>query len=279
MDSADSAHPLHAARLRTGGWIYVDGRPALEVKSEGAESSETLNICDRLLQDFREPNFQCREPALSADAFHVRISMSPASKIVVLAALLVVPSTSQVKVEGRGATRRFISQRYGFSMAVPRGWGVSIGLDTPVYFYAPPGERFIQASIPKGGAEITVGSHDTMPGPGKSATTPEAWALADAHAMASSLPSIRPFRFPKESGASDAVTCSYDEPTFSPDQRTQHSVAIFWKFSRKMFAAHLNYNARDSHVPAFEKTFFETIRSIRPLDRPHGRNTAKRLTE
>jgi hypothetical protein len=67
---------------------------------------------------------------------------------------------------------------------------------------------------------------------------------------------------PKESGASRAVMCSYDEPTFGPDQHTQHSVAIFWEVGDKLFAAHLNYNANDSNGPAFEKVFLQTVRSL-----------------
>jgi len=72
---------------------------------------------------------------------------------------------------------------------------------------------------------------------------------------------------PRESGASRAVTCSYDEATLSPDQHTQHSVAIFWEFDQKLFAAHLNYNANDSNGPALEKVFLQTVRSIRPFDK------------
>lgn len=192
--------------------------------------------------------------------------MSLLSKIVFLTAFLAAPSRSQVKVEGRGATRRFISQEYGFSMAVPKGWGVSTGLDTPVFFYAPPSKRFVQDAIPPGGAVITTNAHDMVSGQEKSATTPAAWALANVRIVASSTPPIKPFKFPRESRISRAVTCSYDEVTLSPEQRTQHSVAIFWDFGQKLFAAHLNYNANDSRGPAFERVFFQTIRSIRPLN-------------
>ena len=203
-------------------------------------------------------------------------------RFVFLALLLAAPSVTQVRVEGHGAAKRFISENYGFSMAVPVGWGVSIGLDTPVYFHAPSGERFVQASIPKEGAVIRTQSHDKVFGLSKSVATPEAWALADASAAASSIPPIKPLQFPMESGVSHAVTCSYDEPTFSPDQRTQHSVAVFWDFGQKLFAAHLNYNAHDSKEPAFEKVFFQTVRSIRPLDKyneplGHRANRRKKL--
>jgi hypothetical protein len=193
--------------------------------------------------------------------------MSLVSKIVFLTALLAAPGASQGRVEGRGDARRFISQKYMFSMAVPAGWGVSTLLATPVFFYAPPSERFVQAAIPQGGAAITTEPHDTVSGQGKSAATPEEWALADARAFGPNSTPIEPFRMPSESRASRAVICSYDEATFSPDQRKQHSVAIFWEFNKKLFAAHLNYNAGEPKGPALEKVFLKTIRSLRPLDK------------
>jgi hypothetical protein len=70
---------------------------------------------------------------------------------------------------------------------------------------------------------------------------------------------------PKESGVSRAIMLSYDEPTLSLDQQTQHSVAIFWEIGQKLFAAHLNYNANDPNGAAFEKLFLDVMRSIRPL--------------
>jgi hypothetical protein len=187
------------------------------------------------------------------------------SNIAVLALLLAGPAASQGTTEGRGPEKRFISQRYAFSMAVPVGWGVSTGLDTPVYFYAPHAGRFIQDRIPQSGAVITVESHDAMSGDARSATTPQALALASTRALASGVPPIEPFRFSKESGASDAVTSSYDEANYSPDLLIQHSIAVFWQFGSKLFAAHLNYNANDPKGPTFRRTFFRTIRSLRPL--------------
>jgi hypothetical protein len=186
-------------------------------------------------------------------------------KILFLVVLLVPPGASQGRVEGRGAARRFVSPRYMFSMAVPLGWGVSTELDTPVFFYARSSERFVQDEIPQGGAVITTESHDTTSGLSRSATTPEAWALADVRAFASNTPPIKPFQMPRESGASIAVMCSYDETIFSPDQRVKHSVAIFWEFRKRLLAAHLNYNANDPSGPAFEKVFLRTVRSVRPV--------------
>ena len=152
-------------------------------------------------------------------------------------------------------------------MAVPVGWGVSTGLDTPVYFYAPSSERFVQDQIPRGGAVITVGSHDTVGAQRKLATTPEAWARVETRALASSIPAVEPFEFPKASEVSHAVISSYDEPTFSPDERQQHSVAVFWTYDQHMFSAYLNYNAGDPNAAKFENVFLQTLRSVRPLQK------------
>ena len=191
--------------------------------------------------------------------------MSVVWKNVVIAGLLAAAAASQGRVEGRGAARRFVSQKYRFSMAVPAGWAVSTRLETPVFFYDPFSERFVQDHIPRGGAVITVEPQDTASRPARSATTPEAWALADTRAFATNNPAIEPLRMPTESGIARAVGCSYDEPPDSPDQQTQHSVAIFWEFNQKLFAAHLNYNANDSNGPTLEKVLLDAVRSIRPL--------------
>lgn len=190
------------------------------------------------------------------------------SKVVVGAILLAGLGASQGKVKRRGATRRFVSQKYRFSMAVPAGWGVSTQLDTPVFFFARrSSDRFIQDNIPKGGAVITTTAQDIRGGARKSATTPEAWALIEARAVASKTPKVERFEVSEESGVSRAVVCSSDEATFSPEQRPQHSVAIYWEFEQKLFAAHLNYNAGDPDGPRLEKIFFQAVRSIRPIDK------------
>lgn len=192
--------------------------------------------------------------------------MSLASRIALLGIFVATAAASEGTVEGRGTTRRFISEKYKFTMAVPVGWSVSTGLDTPVYFFAPPGERFVQATIPRGGAAITVEPHEAVSGRAKSATTPEAWALADARALGSRVPTTEAFQFPNASRASNAVLSSYDEATYSPDERTQHVVAIFWEHDGKLFAAHLNYNRGDPGGPTFEKAFLQAIRSFRPIE-------------
>ena len=193
--------------------------------------------------------------------------MSVAFKILFLAMLLPLPGSGEGTLEGHGAEKRFFSRHYGFSMSVPVGWGVSTRLDTPVYFYAPPSEKFVQDAIPEGGAVIIVQAHDAEASLGKSAKTAESWAKADMEAFAPKPVAIQAFQFHAESGVSQAVVCSYDEARLSPDERPQHSVAIFWEFNQELFAAHLRYNANDAKGPLFERVFFQTIRSLRPREK------------
>lgn len=191
-----------------------------------------------------------------------------AAEFACLCILFTSPAACQGRVEGRGAARRFVSQKYGFSIAVPVNWGVpKTVLDTPVFMYAPPAATFGQATIPKGGAIITVECLDSESGLIRSATTPEEWARLDARAFAAGSASIKPVRMPKLSESSNAVLSSYDEPILSPDQKEEHSVAIFWQFGENLFAAHLRYNANDSSAPRFDKIFLQTISSIRPLEK------------
>ena len=196
--------------------------------------------------------------------------VSIATKILYFAVLAVaVPAAEgQGRVEVIGQARRFISQKYGFSMAVPPGWGPSTALDTPVYFYSPSRARFVQDQIPKGGAVIAVTAHDMESGRRKAATTPSEWAREDARSFfLSRAPPVSSLEMPRESEASGAVVSSYDEPALSTDERVQHSVAVFWAFNGELFAAHLRYNANDPSGPRLERLFLETIRSLRPIEK------------
>jgi hypothetical protein len=193
--------------------------------------------------------------------------MSLVFTMILVAVLSCTPAMSQGRVEGRGATRRFISEKYKFTMSVPAGWSISPGLDVPVFFYAPPSGRFVQATIPRGGGVIAVQSHDSVSGQAKLAASPEKWASADALASGSALPRIEPFHFPSQSGVSRAVVSSYNQAAYSPDEETQHVTAIFWECEHELFAAHFNYNAEDPIGPTLEKVFLRTIRSFRPLEK------------
>jgi hypothetical protein len=198
--------------------------------------------------------------------------MSLAIKMALVASLLAVPGADgEGKVAGRRGEKRFVSVKYGFSMSVPPAWGVSTMLDTPVYFFAASSQRFVQDQIPAGGAVIAVEAHDITSGLSHSAKTPREWAVADGRGEAPETPVIEPFGMPRESGASGAVETSYDEQTFSPDERTKHCVAVFWEFGGELFAAHLRFNAGDSIGPQVTKIFLETVRSVTPSPKANGR--------
>jgi hypothetical protein len=189
-------------------------------------------------------------------------------KALCLAGLLIAPAArGQGRLDERGRSRRFVSEKYGFSMAVPPGWFVFSGGDTPVFFNSAPPGGFFQGIPPKGGAVISVLAHETVTGLSRSARTPRDWALADAHGASSDNPSIKPLDMSRKSGVSEAFVSSYDETTFSPDEPDQHCVAVFWEFDRRLFAAQLNYLASDPNGPALTKLLLETVRSVRPIDR------------
>jgi hypothetical protein len=172
----------------------------------------------------------------------------------------------QGRLEGSGAARRFISEKYGFSIAVPRGWLVDPSKDTPVYFSFSPAEAEDfnrQLRLPRGGAVISLVAQESLPM--RSSRTLSDWAVADARGTSAESPSARPFETPTESGMTSAIVSSYDTATFGPDDRSEHHVSIFWEFREKRFAAHLLYPAHDPKGTEFEKVFLQTVRSIRPM--------------
>lgn len=173
----------------------------------------------------------------------------------------------QGRLAGSGGTKRFVSERYGFTIAVPPGWYVSLDKDTPMYVNFGPDKALPQLRLPPGGASIVVVAQETLPGQPRLGSTPTAWAMTDARGVSSTEPSVRPFEVPTASGMTDAVITSYDEATYGPGDQPQHCVAIFWRFAGKLFAAHLNYITNDPNSAAIEKVSFETIRSIRPLEK------------
>jgi len=188
-----------------------------------------------------------------------------------IALLAISALRGQGRLEGRGAARRFVSDKYGFSIAVPPGWHVALEKDTPMYINFSSARGLSQLELPKGGASIVVGCQEDLPGRNRLGKSPLEWAASDARVLSSGNPLIEPLEMPKESGASRAVMSSYDDATFGPDDQAQHCVAIFWEFNRRLFEAHLNYLADDRNGPALKEAFLDTIRSIRPLEKATGR--------
>ena len=172
----------------------------------------------------------------------------------------------QGRLEGRGSARRFVSEKYGFSIAVPPRWLVDPSQDTPMYFSFSPseaGEFNHQLKLPKGGAVISVVAQDSLPGHQPRGLSE--WAAADARGVSAETPSIRPFEMPTDTGVATATISSYDSAAFGPDDQSEHRLNIFWEFRQKLFVAHLLYPAHDPKGHEFEKIFLDTVGSIRPL--------------
>ncbi len=198
--------------------------------------------------------------------------MSRVSQLTVVLAMafaLVLTMSGEGKLEGKGKARRFVSQKYGFSIGVPPRWLVDPVKDTPIFFSFSPSEAAEfnqQAQLPKGGAVISVLAQDALPGPHTGDLS--AWAAADARGVSAQIPSIHPFDMPPETHVDTAVVSSYDSATYGPDDQSEHRVNIFWEFREKRFVAHLMYPAHDPKGPTFEAVLFSTVRSMRPLGTP-----------
>jgi len=169
--------------------------------------------------------------------------------------------------------QRVTCEKYGFSMAVPRGWSAGlIDMTTPMFINFDPRTAPVPTppiQLPKGGATIGVLASDLEPGAKSSPEwlkTPRGWAAEVARREGLlENPIITPIDFPRESGVSNAVTTAFDDPTYSPGEQHQRCVNIFWEFGGRLFRAHLTYVKEDPRGAAHEKVFQDTIRTIRPL--------------
>ncbi|MGC2657243.1 MAG: hypothetical protein WA324_04640 [Bryobacteraceae bacterium] len=134
------------------------------------------------------------------------------------------------RVEGFGHAARFVSDKYGFSIAIPTGWGIDASGNTPFYFSFSPAEgkefnHFLR--LPKGGAVITIIAEEELPGPRSKHERLSDWATQDVRTSADQISAIRPFDMPKETSISRAITTGYDTEISGPDDQSQHNENIF----------------------------------------------------
>src|SRR5579862_7004993 len=104
--------------------------------------------------------------------------------VLAMAFALVATTYGEGKLEGKGNARRFVSQKYGFSIGAPPRWLVDAAKDTPMFFSFSPSEAAEfnqQAQLPKGGAVISVLAQDALPGPHPGDLF--AWATIDARGV------------------------------------------------------------------------------------------------
>jgi hypothetical protein len=197
--------------------------------------------------------------------------MSPITRRFAFLTIVSVAATAahaQGRLEGREAVRRFVSEKYGFSIGVPTRWLVDPSNDTPMYFSFSPSnaEQFNhQLKLPRGGAVISLVAQGRLPGPHFRSLSE--WSAADARGVSGGSVSTRAFEMPPTTGVTNAIISSYDSATFGPDDQSEHRVNIFWEFRRELFAAHLLYGAHDPKGPEFNKVFLDCVRSIRPLEK------------
>ncbi len=183
--------------------------------------------------------------------------------------ILTIAGQAQGKLEGPGAAKRFISEKYGFSTYVPMGWRIELPADRLLLYNYPASRALPQGQLPKGGAQITVVMKDALSGERPYGNTLQEWATNDMRIETGSTPSsTERFEMPRESGAKNAITLSYDTAIFGIGQQKQHIVDVYWEFKQKYFAGYLYYVANDPKGAVLEKTFLNTIRSFRPLHNP-----------
>ena len=193
-------------------------------------------------------------------------------KIAWLFVMVVASATvySQGMIEGRGTARRFVSEKYGFTVAVPPGWLVDPSANTPIFFSFTPAEAQDfnhQLKLPRGGAVISIVASAELPG--ARPRTLSDWASADARGSSSDAPSVHSFEAPPNTGVTAAVISSFDSAVYGPQDQSEHHVSIFWEFRHALFVTHLVYPAHDPKGPGFDAALETNFSSIRPLrDRP-----------
>ncbi len=168
----------------------------------------------------------------------------------------------------RGANaqpKRVQLKDHGFSLEVPSRWNVAINPDgLPMLTNFPFSKLQPQLTLPEGGAMINFiawahltrrSGDESLPG----------WARLDEKGsakppVASGVLETRP-----DSGVSTAITTSFDEKTYSPDDQRQHEFSVYWIYRDQKFAAHLFYLAGDPKGQYYEDTLGSIVRSTKPL--------------
>jgi hypothetical protein len=164
--------------------------------------------------------------------------------------------------------RRFVCNKFGFSMLVPPGWNVkTIGV-LPMFFSLDPGDSIPVIHLPEGMATIHMGLVYGIPRGQPSPQwlrTLRDYTAGAAHGGGDTNPVLAPFQFPPEAGISEAIVVTWDLPISSPPKQVHHSVMICWRFQGNFLDACLHYVVGDPKGAEQEETFFQTIRSFRPL--------------
>jgi hypothetical protein len=78
--------------------------------------------------------------------------------------MLTIAAQGQGKLEGRGAAQRFVSEKYGFLIAIPTGWRVELPVDRLLLYSYPASRALPQGRLPEGGAQIALIMKETLSG-------------------------------------------------------------------------------------------------------------------
>jgi hypothetical protein len=161
--------------------------------------------------------------------------------------------------------KRLLFRKYGFSMESPAGWNAARTVDgLPLFTNFPFSELQAQFLLPKGGATINFialegvtrrRGDESLPG----------WARLDAvgSAQGTVLPGV--LEAAPSTGISEAITASFDEATYSPNDQRQHEFSVYWSFRNQRFAAHLFYVVGNPKGAEYENVLRQAVRSVRPV--------------
>jgi hypothetical protein len=166
---------------------------------------------------------------------------------------------------------RIISDKYRFSVALPRGWYV-VGDEDPPLFFNFPAERMLpQGELPTGGASISIrveGGERQNAGNEPMST----WADHEAEAVHGINVAKSFIDGPPVTGASRALYVVFSEPALGEPGQSLGIVIVLWRFGEGLFAAELSYISGDPKGKLYGQTLIEVARSFRPGEpRPKAR--------
>lgn len=162
--------------------------------------------------------------------------------------------------------RSFVSEKYGFTIATPKGWhmGVLTTEGLPIFVNFPLADLATRGITPKRGDAIIhiVAGHDP-PRPNRDDTLDD-WADSDQLGKSRNSCSILPLRMPTETQVSRAIMMACDEHADISSEPQQRDVSVYWEFRGKRFASYLNYAIGDPNAKAYERALLIILRGLRP---------------
>ena len=158
--------------------------------------------------------------------------------------------------------QRVTSDKYRFSVALPRGWFVLKTGDLPVFISYPPEEALPQWQLPPGGAMIEMclcpvgGAHPTGPTP--YSCTEHQFAVEHAAVI-----DMQEVPGPPALGLVRAVLTSGEQVQLGTPSVKLHIITAFWRYGDQIFGAELSYTKRNLWNQ-YKRTLLDVIQNFQP---------------